>query len=369
MEKPAIKVIDTPENMADFYRLTEKVYRNDPFYCPPFPDKVRQDVEREVFGNRQKIFMVYHGSETIGRVVARVSPTLTDDDGKPLGMLSFFEALNEPEAVRQLLGVAIDWIFARGATALIGPIDGDTWHRYRFNAGPFDARPFMMEPYNKPYYPELWTQCGFKVLSHYYSKHVADVRDVIPGMEKFYKRSLREGFSFRQFNADDFDGELHCLYKLSREIFSRNYLYTDICEKDFKDLYAGAKNILNPDLIWFAVDKDGEPAGFTFNVPDYFEALRSMKGKKNILAKIRFLLNKSTDTLNIKTLGTVPKYHGGGLGPALMYLAYSSGLKAGYRKANLCLIQEGNSSGRLDAGKGAVSRKYLLFRYVKGQHD
>jgi GNAT superfamily N-acetyltransferase len=88
-----------------------------------------------------------------------------------------------------------------------------------------------------------------------------------------------------------------------------------------------------------------------------------MKGKRGIISKLNFLLNKSSaDTLNVKTLGSVPEYRGAGLGMALMHKVYASGLAAGLRKANLCLIREGNSSGRVDMDSGHVSRKYNLYK-------
>ena len=51
-------------------------------------------------------------------------------------------------------------------------MDGDTWHRHRLNVGPFDDPPFLLEPYNPPYYPEIWEEAGFQVLARYFSKQV-----------------------------------------------------------------------------------------------------------------------------------------------------------------------------------------------------
>ena len=45
-----------------------------------------------------------------------------------------------------------------------------------------------------------------------------------------------------------------------------------------------------------------------------------------------------------------------------MHEGYRQTLKLGYRRANLCLIREGNPSGHLDGNVGIVSRRYVLYQ-------
>ena len=363
----ALKVVSVEVNsaqMCEFYGLPEKIYGKDPFYSKPFEDSVKRSVERECFRDRQRILLSYDGENAVARLIARVSPELKDEKGCPIGMIGFFESLENADAVKLILKEAAVWLKNVGAGEIIGPMDGDTWHRYRFNMGPFDTRPFMMEPYNPAYYPALWEKNGFEMLSYYYSKHVPDSAQAAEKTEKFLKRTGKGGFTFRRFRVDDFEGEMKILYGLSCAIFSDNYLYTKISESDFLEMYAGSRSILNPGLIWFSQDKNGRYAGFVYSFPDYFKAVSAMNGRNGIISKLKFLMNKSAaDTLNVKTLGVIPEHRGSGLVMALMHKAYASGLAAGFRKANLCLIREGNSSGRVDMDSGHVSRKYNLYRF------
>ena len=360
-----IKELDVNSpGMADFYGLTGAVYAGDPFYTVPFRDAVKKSVERACFQDRQQIFLAYRDGVPSARLIARISPELKDVDGKPVGMIGFFESLENAEAVKLILQQAVAWLKEKGAGEIIGPIDGDTWHRYRFNDGPFDQAPFMMEPYNPPYYCRLWEQSGFAPLPSYFSKYVPDAAKVAEKTEKFCKRVEKGGFSFRNFRLEKFADEIRILYALSCEIFSDNYLYTEISEQDFADMYSGVKGILNPELIWFALDSNGKYSGFVFSFPNYSRALAAMKGKTGLVAKLKFFFRKKqADTLNIKTLGVIPEYRGKGLGMALMHKAYASGLAAGFKKANICLFREDNSSAKVDMDLGNVSRKYVLYRF------
>ena len=360
-----IKKIDcSSSEMTDFYAVPKAIYAGDVSYAVPFHNSVKQSVERTCFKDLQQTFLAYEGGAPISRLIARISPELKDEAGSPIGLIGFFESLDNPSAVKEILQEAVSWLKEKGAGDIVGPIDGDTWHRYRFNAGPFDTPSFMMEPYNPPYYCGFWEQNGFEPLPSYYSKHVLDVAKVAEKTEKFCKRVEKAGFSFRNIRPGKFAEEFKILYALSCEIFAENYLYTEIPENDFADMYSGVKAILNPDLVWFVQDTDGKYSGFVFSFPDYFQALAAMQGKTGLLAKLKFFFKKSqADTLNIKTLGVIPEYRGKGLGMALMHKAYASGLAAGFKKANLCLFREDNSSAKVDMGLGEISRKYFLYKW------
>jgi hypothetical protein len=222
----------------------------------------------------------------------------------------------------------------------------------------------MMEPYNPPYYPALWETFGFRVLSTYYSRHVPDVSSVVPQLEPLYERAVKSGIVFRPFNPRRYDEELDILYDMTCRIFPENPYYSDIPKEAFKQLYAGAKPIIDPKLFWFCVDQEGRHVGFIFSFPDYFQSLCSMKGKTHALAKLRFLLNKKkAHVLNLKTVGIYPGLRGTGLGAALMYKAYHEGFLKGYSKANLCLFHQDNKSGTIDGGQGDIMRTYRLYEY------
>ena len=348
-----------------FYRLPEKIYGNDANYCNASIESSKKNVNRPEFINRQLPLLVVDGSESIARLVVRTTDNLARTESVEIGLFGFFESKNNAEAVKLLFDEGIKWLVRQGISTIIGPMDGDTWHKYRFNVGPFDSRPFMMEPYNPDYYSNLWEKYGFCVLSKYYSKRVLDIENILPKFERIYNQSQREYFRFRRFRLDVFDDELKILYDLSCRIFTNNYYYSKISEKDFLSLYKDLKYIIDPNLVWFCQDKNNGYAGFIFSFPDYFDSLKSMNGKSSLWARTKFLLNrKNADILNIKTLGITPESRGMGLGHALMYKVYYEGLKLGYKKANMCLIHEENASSRMDGGQGIIFRHYHLYSYL-----
>ena len=352
--------ITSPDQLGDFIALPEHIYRGDPRYVATSPATVRSGVFRDEFEGRQEILLAQGPNGPRARCVARVSPTMVDETGTPLGMIGLFESFDDSEAAGALLRDALQWLAGRGVRTVIGPMDGDTWHKYRFNAGPWDDEPFLMEPYNPAYYQSLWESCGFREIEKYYSKVVDAPAAAAVETSRIAERALRR-FRLRPFRRDAIADELGVIYSISKRIFAGNRFYTDISLPEFRSLYDGVGALLEEGLNWFAQDEAGNDVGFVFAFPDRFRAIQAMRGRKSLWAKLRFLqLRSSTDTVNIKTLGVVPEHQRTGVALALMNRVYVESVRQGYRRVNLCLIREGNASGRMDGGAGRLLRRYVL---------
>ncbi len=345
-----------------FLAVTKRVYAVDPWYLPTPRREVLAALRRREFAAAQKILVAVSDDSVVARLVARLSPELRDDQGKPYGMIGFFEALAwYDDAVGELLRQGIAWLRQAGAGAIVGPMDGDTWHRYRLNVGPFDEPPFLGEPYNPPYYEPLWRANGFVPLERYSSKRV-DPSAVADHLAAKRQAALAAGYRLRPLNLRRFREELRTIYGLSRRIFARNFLYTEIPEGEFLALYAGARSLLDPDLVGFAQAPSGEDVGFLFAYPDRFHAVAAMRGERGLLARLRFFRHrKEAVAVDFKTLGVLPEHRRSGVAAALFHEGHRRATEKGYLFANHCLFREGNPSGELDGGAGRVTRTYVLY--------
>jgi len=317
-----------------FLDLPETVYCGDPSYRAP--------ARRRMLAGFHVLLAMEDG-EPVARAATRVNADLCDDDGRPFGMVGLFEALNRPDAVRQLLAEAVGSLRRAGCARVIGPINGDTWHSYRLNLGPFDHPLFPLEPCNPVYYPILWEQAGFSLLEGYYSKHVPDISLLMPRYRRIHARVTAQGYRLRPLALDRFEDDLAIIYDLTCDTFRENYLYTAIPRAEFIELYRGVKQLVAPELVQFVMDPDGVPAGFIFCFPD-----------------------AQGNTMNVKTLGVVKQYRRAGLSAALMFAVCRNAIDMGLHGLNLCLIRDGNPSGGLDGGHGAIFRRYGLYEHIPG---
>lgn len=287
-------------------------------------------LDRPRFADAQQLFVI----KDIARVCARIG------DGD-IGMLGFFEAQNEPDTVSELLADASRWLRTRGATRIVGPIDGDTWHRYRVNAGPFDTPRFLLEPWNPEYYASLWESAGFTVCETYTSKRVDDVAALAEQLAPMHARALARGYRIRPIDSSHLDDELARVWEISRAIFRDNAFYANIALDEFLALYDGIERLLVPELVLFAEGPNGDTAGFLFAYPD-----------------------SAPGVVDYKTIGVLPQHRRGYVGWAMLHRAYTAALALGRNIAYHCLMREGNASQSMDAGRGTTFRRYLLYELM-----
>ncbi|UDQ98807.1 hypothetical protein AAEX28_01655 [Lentisphaerota bacterium WC36G] len=352
---------ENPNYYSFFSEIPKKIYENDSNYTKEDSKKVLAEINRFSDDSCLPLVAVKNGMACARLCAIIPDIPLKGYEKEKVGLIGYFEACNDSDIIKAILDEAIEWFAKKNISKVIGPMDGDTWHRYRFVSEQSDNPVFLSEPYNPDYYSELWENYGFKKLAGYYSKFIPNVEFALPIMERFYKRAVRNGFTFRTFNTDDFENELKKIYEISCDSFSDNFLYKEIDKKEFIALYDKAKKIIKPELIWFCYDKNNVPCGFAFAIPDYGEMLRNLL-QKSLIAKLKALWKfHFYDTVNLKSIGSLKRYKNKGVGPALTYKIYESTRKLKRKKVNMCLIHDNNVSGRLDGDHGEVFRRYTIY--------
>lgn len=344
--------------------LRERVYAADEAYCPPFEGTLERGLRQPVYAAGQRIFVARRPGEDVACAVVR-RPEKLQLEGQSVATIGDFEALDDREAVTQLLSHAAQWALEQGSQVVIGPMNGDTWHRYRWSLGPRDEPPFLMEPYNPSYYPELWEQAGFEILQTYHSRRVDDLEEVARRHRPRWAEARALGYRIEPMTKGTFDAALDRVYEMVRDIFADGFLYTPMRRNSFKKLYDGADAILDGRLSFFLVDRHGEDAGFAFVFPDYAQAVAAMNGDQTLWAKAKFLMRRRTDTANIKTIGIMPEHRGQGLSSAMAHKYFDAIATAGYERANICLIHDENEGSiKIDGGLGRVLRRYALYQWA-----
>lgn len=281
--------------------------------------------------------VVQRGSRA-ARMTAQLSPHLTDDAGVPLGILGWFDCPDDLELARELFAGGVAWLHDRGARRIVGPMDGDTWHRYRVNVGPFDRPPFPLEPSNPPYWRALWEEAGFTCVESYSSKLVSDLSAMVQHFAASAERAAEAGVTIRPLRRERLRDELALVHAISSEIFAEAPFYAPIELADFLALYDGIERLLDPELVVFAVDPDGREIGFLFAYA-------------------------AQETVHFKTLGVRAAWRRTGVSGALAHHGYSTARRMGLRHANHALMRDDNRSQSMDAGLGTVFRRYLLYQW------
>ena len=163
-----------------------------------------------------------------------------------------------------LLAKAIALLRTEGFESAIGPMDGDTWHRYRLVSESDGTPPFLMEPISGPYDKTAFELSGFTPISNYVSTR-AKLADAIGPGEPVHL----EGVMVSAWDGRDPAALIGRLFEMSSASFSRNAFFKPITKSEFMRLYDPVLPLIDPHLVLFAHDAAGTLVGFLFGLPDH----------------------------------------------------------------------------------------------------
>ena len=254
-------------------------------------------------------------------------------------------AAGDDRAARQLLDAAATRLAEVGCTIAIGPMDGNTWRRYRFIVERGAEPPFFLEPDNDDRSPLHWRDAGFDTFTTYTSSLAEDLAVDDDWLRALLERLSSVGIAVRHFDKQRTEAELLQIYRLSLEGFQRNVLYTPLAEDEFLEQNRRLLPFVIPELV-FVAERDGDPVGFLFAVPDILESRRT---------------GGAARTLVLKTIAVAGDVAGAGLGSALIARAMQAAGALGFTRAIFALMHEDNLSQRLSRRYAKTMRRYALF--------
>lgn len=253
-------------------------------------------------------------------------------DGAPAATVGAFTCKSVTGGA-EVLAQAIHYIRDNGLRQVIGPMDRDTWHSYRFVTETDDSPAFLLEPRHSADGLVVFKSAGFTQISSYFSARVPLVQTAQTAPP------ATSDFIIEAWDGTDPERLFDQVLDLSTQAFARNAFYKPITRAAFLAMYMPMVPMLKRELIFFARRPDQTLAGFLFGTPNYAEG---PKPKSVIL----------------KTYASLTR----GAGQHLAHGFHRAAGAEGYETAIHALIHEDNLSAMRSASEGAdVFRRYGLF--------
>jgi L-amino acid N-acyltransferase YncA len=266
-------------------------------------------------------------------------------NGKTTGFVGHYYAKNG-EVGKQLLDAASGLLKEYGCEFVVGPVDGNTWRRYRLVCGTTTVPRFLMEPENPMEYPGHFIESGFEAIATY-SSSIMDVQpqflDAAKTEASPEESRILSRVTIRPVDLDNFENELHTIYGIACDAFGDAFLYAEISELEFIARYNRLRQIVNPELVLIA-EYNKHAVGFILAVPDPANS------------------NSSIKTVIAKTIGRIKDDRFRGLGALLMAECHRRADKLGFSRMIQALYKDDNSSSIYSTLHNAhVFRKYAVY--------
>ena len=275
----------------------------------------RELIEGRHFLNKYLTFTPYvlldENSDPAGRVA------VTEYPGDAVCFFGFFECTEDAEAAETLIGAVESFAASRGYKRVEGPLDCSLWIRYRFKTNCFDRLPYIGEPYNKPYYAELFRERGYKTVSEYasnlYGRLPAGEADRSKARQR-YDMFTSKGYVIRAPRRSEWDRCIRDVYGLIARLYTGFVTYKPITEDEFVGYFDSYRRMADLSVIRLAY-LDGVPVGFLMAVPDYGNLAARRRSPAVLLRALR--IRRRARRYVLMYMGVLPEHRG--LGLALAY--------------------------------------------------
>lgn len=214
---------------------------------------------------KQRNLLVLHNDSPAARGIAFVNTI------GGFGSIGFFECIEDMEAVKLLTDASKAFCRENGIKNIYAPMNGSIWSSYRLMTKGFKDRPFIGEPYNKPYYSELLTQCGYKVSKKWETQFIKKVKVKSESTSRYLnEEKVQQSKGIKVRNMKNFDEDIRIIYKLTMNSFAQFFLFHEITEDDFVSIYSDLRLIIcDKRTVKIAYNQDKQPIGFGIALPDY----------------------------------------------------------------------------------------------------
>jgi len=309
-----------------------------------------------------------HG-KLIGRIAAFINNKKAFSYEQPTGGIGFFECINDEQAAFLLFDTAKNWLAANGMKAMDGPINfGENDNFWGLLVEGFTHPSFGMN-YNPPYYQAFFEHYGFKTL---YSQITSHLQVYKPFPERFYKIARwvtqKPGYEFKHLVAKDIDKFAADFMEIYNDGWKDFENFVPITYATILESFKQMKAIMDENLILFAY-VNGEPASFLVTLPDANQMIKPLKGKLNLLGKLKFVYHKwkGVTRLRAVVMGTKQKFRNHGIESGLFIKLgeYVLPLKQ-YRELELSWVGDFNDKMlALHKAMGvAPGKKHLTMRHI-----
>ena len=354
-DKYILQEVTTSAQEREWLDFPKKIYKgNRNWVCPLDQDitEVFDPARNELFAEGEAVRWVVRNraGEVVGRIAAFYNREKAAIEEQPTGGCGFFEAIDDQQVADMMFDASRMWLASRGMEAMDGPINfGQRRDWWGLLVEGYEFQPLYKNPYNPPYYKELFENYGFK---NYFNQHSFIWRaNVSEASELIFDRAERllstPGYHVENIdmnNLEDAAENFRLVYNKAWALFSG---VRPMTQEEAMQMMKAMKPIIDPDIIFFAYFND-EPIGFFITVPDLNRIIGKFNGKFGLIQKLRLMwelkVRKSCDRIFGIIFGIAPEFHGKGVESAIMarYWHFMMGQQSRYKTLELAWIGDFN---------------------------
>ena len=358
------------KNLKHFIDFPYELYKDEPLWIAELKMDVKHLLTKDPFWSHadKQLFLAYKDGKPAGRIAAVINRVHNEKWNEKCGMFGFFDCVDDEEVSSALFAAAKNRLKQRGMEFIRGPFNPSVNHTCGLLVEDFSNAPFIMMPYNFPYYEKLIKAAGLEKVKDLLAFERNKYDKFSPRFEKIIARAARGqgNILMRPLDVKNLEREAMLIREIYNAAWAQNWGSLPVSEPEMAELAKQLKPVVNKKLTCVA-EVDGVPAGFYICLPNLNHVLKILKGSlKNPVNILRALLawRKIKDT-RLVMLGVTPEYRKRGLDLLLIKHIVEGGVAAGYHMAEMSWLLEDNANiinVVKEGGGREMKRRYRIFQ-------
>jgi len=364
----SLRPVVSEKDLHRFVIFPFELYRGNPFWVPNLiaDEKKLLTQGKHPFHEHAEVglFLAEDAGHIVGRISAHINHSHNRFHNDRVGFFGFFDCIDSQEVASALFQTAGEFVRSSGMDTLRGPMNFSTNETCGLLLNAFDEMPYIMMPYNFPYYEKLIEGAGFSkakdLLCYHLDTETFSFNKIGSVAQRVEERS---DIILRQLDFNNLKKEIQIVRNVYNSAWEKNWGFVPMTDAEFDFMAHEMKPIADPRLIYIA-EHSGEPVGFILCLPDFNLVLKKMNGNLFPFGILKALYwRRKIRRIRIITMGVIKEHRKAGLDLVFYSRIARTSPTIGYPEGELGWVLEDNSlMNRAAENMGArLSKRYRIY--------
>ncbi len=317
-----IKEVVNSDELKKFVMFPHTLYKDSKYWVAPIIKEELEVLNKEtnpVFNNAiAHYFLAYIDGEIVGRIAALINWIEVKDLKKKKVRFGWFDFIDDKNVSKALLEKVIEIGKSNNLEFIEGPVGFSNMDKAGMLIKGFEKKNTMITMYNYSYYQDHMKAHGYNKLAEWveYELKIANYDDSPEKIKKFSDLILKR-YNLKKLNftsTEQIVPYVDQMFYLLGKTYDKLQTFVPIQEYQIDYYKNRFLKYINPGFIKCVTDENDELVAFAITMPSFSNALKKIKGKVDLIGKLRLLYAKNFNSKgSLYLIGVRPDFQNKGV--------------------------------------------------------
>ena len=317
-----IKEVINSDELKKFVMFPHTLYKDSKYWVAPIIKEELEVLNKEtnpVFNNAiAHYFLAYIDGEIVGRIAALINWIEVKDLKKKKVRFGWFDFIDDKNVSKALLEKVIGVGKKNNLEFIEGPVGFSNMDKAGMLIKGFEKKNTMITMYNYSYYQNHMKAHGYSKLAEWveYELKIANYDDSPEKVKKFSDLILKR-YNLKKLNftsTEQIVPYVDQMFYLLGKTYDKLQTFVPVQEYQIDYYKNRFLKYINPGFIKCVTDENDELVAFAITMPSFSNALKKIKGKVDLIGKLRLLHAKNFNSKgSLYLIGVRPDFQNKGV--------------------------------------------------------